>query len=364
MQSREDRKTKAVRQLAAGRALGITLLVISLAVGVSPGAASVAPVGAACPAPAAIGRPVAAWADEPIVATFSIAACDTAAGTWGVAVASRFLAVGSVVPWARGGTGAVATQAACNTTFGPRGLELMEKGLLPEEALLVLLREDSGREKRQVGLVDAHGRSATYTGKECMNWAGGLNGPGYAVQGNILTGPEVVAAMAQAFESSTGFLGDRMLAALEAGDAAGGDSRGRQSAAIYLASPGQGYGGFNDVLCDLRVDDHPQPIVELHRVYNLWRPNQLITEGYRLADQGKYAEAVARGEEAARLDPDSGQPFYHLACYHARSGDPEKAMHYLEWAVRLDAKLKKNAAQDPDLAPLRERADYRSLMEQ
>jgi len=297
------------------------------------------------------------------VATFSIAACDTVAGIWGVAVASRFFAVGSVVPWAEAGAGAVATQAFCNTTFGPRGLELLSRGLRPSEVLTVLLRPDTLREQRQVGIVDAHGRSATYTGKQCMNWAGGKSGPGYAVQGNILTGPEVVEAMARAFESSTGFLGDRMLAALAAGDSAGGDSRGHQGAAIYLASAGQGYAGYNDRFCDLRVDDNPQPLKELRRLYNVWRPTVLINEGYKLVEQGKYDQAIAKGEEAARLDPDSGQPFYHLACYQARAGNPEKAMHYLEWAVKLDATLRKAAARDSDLTPLRDRDDFRKLVQ-
>jgi uncharacterized Ntn-hydrolase superfamily protein len=298
----------------------------------------------------------------PPVATFSIAACDTAAGIWGVAVASKFLAVGSVVPWARAGAGAVATQAFCNTTFGPRGLDLLERGELPDQVLAALLQGDSLRERRQVGMVDPHGRAVTYTGTGCMAWAGGKTGRGYAVQGNILTGPEVVEAMARSFESSQGYLGDRMLAALEAGDAAGGDSRGRESAAIYLAAAGQGYGGYNDVLCDLRVDDHVSPLVELRRVYNLWRPGVLINEGYKLVEEGKFQEAIARGEEAARLDPDSGQPFYHLACYYSRAGDPDKAMHYLEWAVKLDPKLAKSAATDTDLTPLHPRSDYRKLI--
>jgi uncharacterized Ntn-hydrolase superfamily protein len=298
---------------------------------------------------------------EPI-ATFSIVACDTTAGIWGVAVASRFLAVGSVVPWARAGVGAVATQAFANTTFGPRGLDLMERGLFPSEALDVLLRQDPERERRQVGIVGLHGRSVSYTGKDCMAWAGGRSGPCYAAQGNILAGPEVVEAMADSFEISRGFLGDRLLAALEAGDAAGGDSRGHQAAAIRLAAAGRGYNGFNDVLCDLRVDDFPQPLKELRRIYNVWRPTELITEGYKLVEEGKYDEAIARGEEAARLDPDSGQPYYHLACYYARAGDSAKALHYLEWAVRLDPRLKKSAAEDPDLAPLRNKVEFKRLV--
>lgn len=300
---------------------------------------------------------------ESPVATFSIVAADTSAGIWGIAVASRFLAVGAVVPWARAGAGAVATQAFANTTFGPRGLSLMEEGASAEEALAILLENDPGRASRQVGLVDGSGAAATFTGEECMDWAGGQVGEHFAAQGNILTGPEVVEAMVRSFSESTGFLGDRLLSALEAGDAAGGDSRGRQSAALYLVAEGRGYAGFNDVLCDLRVDDHVVPLVELRRIYEVWRPAQLISEGYTLVEEERYAEAVERGEEAARLDPDSGEPYYHLACFHSRAGDAEQAMHYLEWAVRLNPDLRAQAVTDPDLRPLETREDYRRVIE-
>jgi uncharacterized Ntn-hydrolase superfamily protein len=312
------------------------------------------------------GAPVVAGttgsSSDAVVATFSIAACDTADGTWGVAVASKFLAVGSVVPWARGGMGAVATQASANTTYGPRALDLLERGLAPEEIVPILLRSDPQRDRRQFGIVDALGRSVSYTGDSCMAWAGGKTGPGYAVQGNILAGPQVVEAMARSFERSRGFVGDRMLAALAAGDSAGGDSRGRQSAAIRLAAVGRGYNGFNDVFCDLRVDDHADPLVELCRVYGLWRSVRLVNDGYRLVEAGKYPEAIALGEQAARLDPDSGEPFYHLACFHARAADPDRAMHYLQWALRLRPAMRAQATKDPDLAPLREREDFRALV--
>lgn len=303
-------------------------------------------------------------AEEPElpVATFSIVACDTAAGIWGVAVASKFFSVGSVVPWARGDVGAIATQAFANTTFGPNGLDLLEHGANAQETLEILLRQDLERERRQVGVVDAQGGSATFTGKDCMAWAGGKTGPGYSAQGNILTGPEVVDAIALTFEGTEGYLGNRLLAALEAGERTGGDSRGRQSAALRLAAVGQGYGGFNDILCDLRVDDSADPIAELKRLYGIWRPTQLITEGYRLLDEGRYDEAIARGEEAAKLDPDSGEPYYHLACYYSRSGDAKQALHYLEWALRLDPALKKQAATDTDLAPLHDDPEYQRIL--
>lgn len=209
----------------------------------------------------------------PKPSTFSIVACDPAEQVWGVAVASKFPAVGAVVPWAQAGAGAVATQSYANTSFGPRGLELMASGLSAEETLAELLKDDEGREQRQVGLVDAGGQSATFTGSECFEWAGGLTGPGYAIQGNILAGEPVVLAMQAAFVEAQGSLPARLYAALLAGDRAGGDRRGRQSAAIYVVKPQGGYGGFIDRWIDYRVDDHEDPVprlgelLELHELY-------------------------------------------------------------------------------------------------
>lgn len=216
------------------------------------------------------GAPAASPSGGP-VATFSIVARDPRAGELGVAVQSRFLAVGAVVPWARAGVGAVATQAWANPTFGPRGLELLAQGEAPEAALARLLEGDPGRERRQVALLDAQGRAAAHTGKECLPWAGAVTGEDFACLGNILAGEEVVRAMARAFRETSGDLGDRLLAALEAGQAAGGDLRGRQSAALLVVREGAGYGGLTDRYRDLRVDDHPEPIRELRRIYELHR---------------------------------------------------------------------------------------------
>lgn len=203
--------------------------------------------------------------------TFSIVALDPATGELGVAVASKFLAVGAVVPWARAGVGAVATQSYANVSYGPRGLELMAAGHSAEETLQLLLADDPDSHLRQVGIVDAQGRAATFTGEGCHAWAGGRTGGGYAAQGNILTGPEVIEAMVQAFESSSGPLAARLLAALAAGDRAGGDRRGRQSAALLVVKERGGYGGFTDRFIDLRVDDHVDPVAELERLYQIWR---------------------------------------------------------------------------------------------
>jgi uncharacterized Ntn-hydrolase superfamily protein len=203
------------------------------------------------------------------LSTFSIVAHDPEREEWGVAVQSKFLAVGAVVPWAQAGIGAVATQAHANLLFGPEGLALMAQLMTAQEALDELVASDEGRARRQVGLVDAQGLPATFTGKECMAWAGGLVGSHYAVQGNILVSGATVEAMALAYEQAKGELADRLVAALAAGQAAGGDRRGQQSAAVLVVRQGGGYGGNNDRYLDLRVDDDPAPIERLQALVDL-----------------------------------------------------------------------------------------------
>lgn len=202
--------------------------------------------------------------------TFSIIGRDDATGDVGVAVASKFLAAGAMVPYVRAGVGAVATQSYVNPTFGPRGLDLMAAGLTPDQAVDRFRGDDSDIEQRQVGLVRADGASATFTGDGCHSWAGGISAPNLAIQGNILAGPAVVDEMAAAWDRSRNDpLPARLLAALAAGDRAGGDRRGRQSAAITCAGPGRGYGGLSDDWVDLRVDDHPDPCAELARLLDI-----------------------------------------------------------------------------------------------
>lgn len=205
------------------------------------------------------------------VATFSIVGYDPQNGEWGVAVQSKFLGVGVLVPWAKAGAGAIATQSWCNTSFGPKGLELLDKGFSAKEVMEELLLEDEGREYRQVGIVDAKGGSATFSGNLCFNWAGGINGENFACQGNILVNPETVQALADTFNNAQGDLADRLVAALDAAQTAGGDSRGKQSAALLVVKDKGGYGGFNDRYVDLRVDDNPEPIKELERLLKLYK---------------------------------------------------------------------------------------------
>lgn len=304
---------------------------------------------------AATGRLAAA---PPGPSTFSIVAADPASGEVGVAVASRFFAVGTVVPWAKAGVGAVATQASANTSFGPGGLDLMARGLSAEEALKVLVRGDEGRDRRQAGLVTAAGDAATFTGSGANAWAGGRKGPGFAVQGNILVGEAVVAGMEKAFLASAGRpLAERLLAALTAGDAAGGDSRGRQSAALLVCRAKGGYNGFTDRAVDVRVDDHPDPFRELARLVGMAVVNDLWNRGWTGFMEKRYAEALTWQEEAtvrAEAQPAMlPEVVYDLAVIRLAAGRRAGAVEAARRALTLNPKLAAQAASDPDLEAIR-----------
>ena len=204
-----------------------------------------------------------------IVATFSIVAHDPQNKEWGVAVQSKVLAAASVVSWAQANAGAVATQAWANGSWGPRGLELLSRGLSAQEVVAHLVRSDENREHRQLGIVDANGEAAAYTGSQCLDWAGHVVGEGYTCQGNILASQATAEAMATRFESTAGPLSERLVDALRAAQAAGGDRRGRQSAGVLVVKEGGGYGGHTDRYIDLRVDDHQEPIEELARLLDM-----------------------------------------------------------------------------------------------
>jgi uncharacterized Ntn-hydrolase superfamily protein len=209
---------------------------------------------------------------NPVVATYSIVACDLEAGQWGVAVQSKFLAVGSVVPWADPHVGAIATQSYANPRYGPEGLALLREGRSAEETIEALTTADPDRALRQVGVVDGEGRAATFTGDECHDWAGGHTGDGYAAQGNILVSEATVDALAKTFEGNAHLeLAERLLECLAAAQAAGGDRRGQQSASLLVVEKDAGYAKLSDTIVDLRVDDHERPIAELRRVYTLHR---------------------------------------------------------------------------------------------
>jgi uncharacterized Ntn-hydrolase superfamily protein len=296
------------------------------------------------------------------VATFSIVARDSVTGELGVAVASRFFAVGTVVPWARADVGAVATQAFANTSFGWRGLDLLQMGKRPEEVLKELLSNDTDLERRQIGIVAADGSSVTYSGKECLPWAGGRHGRNYAVQGNILAGEAVVAGMEQAFLSTKGTLAERMYGALIAGDRNGGDARGKQSAALIVVKKGAGYGGFTDRAIDIRVDDHPEPFKELGRLLDYAQMNYSWNEAWTLFTQKRAAEALPHMEHAAIIAPKNPEVSYDLGVIRLAAGDSDKAMDALQKAIELNPKLKKQAAGDTDLAGLREISRFQKLI--
>jgi uncharacterized Ntn-hydrolase superfamily protein len=232
---------------------------------------------------------------DPVVATYSIAACDLDAGQWGVATQSKFLAVGSVVPWAEPQVGAIATQAYANPRYGPDGLSLLRDGLAAEEVVERLTAADTDRDQRQLGVVDGKGRGATFTGAACMDWAGGIAGDGFAAQGNILVGEETVTALARAFDATQGRpLAERLLEGLAAAQAAGGDRRGQQSAALLVVERDGGYAGLSDTLVDLRVDDHAAPVAELARLYDAHNLLFGRTEQWVAVDDELRTEIVER----------------------------------------------------------------------
>jgi len=244
----------------------------------------------------------------PLVSTFSIVARDPSNGDLGVAVQSKFPNVRVAVPYARAGVGAVATQSFSNSDFGTKGLQLLELGARPQEVLSIIGRDDKDLDDRQVGIVDASGRSATFTGKKCFDWAGGRTGENYAIQGNILVSEATVAAMEKAFLATRGSLADRLLAAIKAGAEAGGDRRGRQSAALLVVRKGASYDGKTDAYIDISVYDAKDPIAEIFRLYELQKihfersdPKDLIA----IADEdAKYLQRLLakKGFHKGRTD--------------------------------------------------------------
>jgi uncharacterized Ntn-hydrolase superfamily protein len=225
--------------------------------------------------------------------TFSIVAFDTATGEIGVAVESRAFAVGTRVPWARAGVGGIATQASTRAAFGPRGLAMLAAGIQPRDVIDSLTADDEGREDRQIGVVSAFGRAATFTGSRCSSWAGGIAGPGFAIQGNILAGPQVVREMERAYRETKGELAERLLAALAAGQQAGGDRRGQQSAALLVVRPSEQYPEYRERYVQLKVEDHARPIDELTRLYRVYEATGLAEAHARYAETYERAGRVA-----------------------------------------------------------------------
>lgn len=281
------------------------------------------------------------------VATYSIVARDPETGDLGVAVQSKFLAVGAVVPWAKAGVGAIATQAYANTQFGPEGLELLGRGMTARDAVDSLIHMDGDAASRQLGIVDAAGNAYAHTGTACQPYAGHLTGSGYTVQGNLLAGESVLTAMARTFEATQGDLADRMLAALDAGERAGGDRRGRQSAALLVVRKEGGYAGFDDRFIDLRVDDNPLPLAELRRLYSLWSQTFLFdarlrsVEAFRRdrnfsAAEREMQRLVGSMNALLRDRPDDAEVLSQVAMtLAANSIDPERALDLAKRAAKL-----------------------------
>lgn len=288
--------------------------------------------------------------------TFSIVAADPSTGEVGCAVQSKYFAVGAVVPWAKAGVGAVATQAAGVAAYGPRVLELLEAGASPAAAIERALAGDDAHETRQLGVVTAAGEAAAHTGTGCLDWAGHETGSCFAVQGNILAGPAVVAEMARAFRETEGVLAHRLVAALEAGQAAGGDRRGQQSAAIVVERAGAAAEQREgiDRTCELRVEDHPEPIAELRRllgIHERWEALRLASAHHA---PGRYEQGLAILAAAHERFPDDATVLYDLACFEALAGRRDDALAHARRALELEPGYVDMARDDADLESIRD----------
>jgi len=293
--------------------------------------------------------------------TFSIVAYDSSNGDLGVAVQSKAFAVGARVPFARAGVGAVATQALTNSSFGPRGLELLEKRLTPQQVIDSLLKTDDRPSRRQLAIVDAKSRVAVFTGDSTTDWKGSKTGVNYSCQGNLLAGQTVVDSMAAAFELTQGELAERLLAALEAGQRQGGDSRGMQSAALMVVREGGGYSGYNDRYIDLRTDDAPNPLAELHRLLNKVLAFNAILKAETFRDLKDYEKMAQEARRAVDLDPRTGYNWYQLGCYLAMGGKLAQARENLKKAFDLDENLIATARSDSDLDNLLHDEQFRKM---
>ena len=314
---------------------------------------------------AQIPGPILNEAGEEIVATFSIVARDPATGELGVAVQSRAFRAGAIVSYAKAGVGAIATQAAANQTYGPRGLELLELGLSPDEVVEHLTGSDPGRDRRQLAVIDDQGRVRAYTGTATSAWAGHLEGENFSAQGNILAGEAVVQAMAGAFESSSGPLPLRLMDALDAGEAAGGDARGKQAGGVLVVKPIGNSGRTtrtSDRWVDVRVDDHAEPFKELRRLVNMSVSRIHASEARTLAAEGRFDEAVAAQQEAIAIVPGEDQLIYGLARLYARAGDAAGAVAALEQAIEIDARWRGLAASQADFDNIRDNAEFQKLL--
>ncbi len=294
----------------------------------------------------------------PEMATFSIVARDEATGDFGVAVQSKFFNVGAVCPWAKADTGAIATQAFANYSYGPEGLKLLEQGLTAQQVVEKLTGPDEQRDRRQLAVIDAKGNVAAWTGPKCNAWAGHRSGKNYSVQGNILAGEEVVKGMERAFLDAKGTFAERLVAALQGGQDAGGDARGKQSAVLLVVRKNSLFG--SDRYVDLRVDDHPEPIRELGRLLAHYQAVPKYSQAFRIGLKDPAA-GIAAMETVLKLYEVDGDAHYNLARLYARSKNPERAVSELRRALQLNPLLWKNASTEADFTALRETEGFKKL---
>jgi uncharacterized Ntn-hydrolase superfamily protein len=275
-----------------------------------------------------------------LASTFSIVAFDSKTRNLGVAVQSRYFSVGTAVPWAQAKVGAVATQSFVNISYGPRGLKLLKKGLTVKEVIEKLTSKDKSRDYRQLGIIDGKGNPAAYTGSKCMHWAGSKIGKNYTAQGNILANERVVQNMGKKFETTKGDLADRLVAALEGGQEAGGDARGKQSAALLVVGERKSKAGYGDRLIDLRVEDDPEPIAELKRLLRLHHVYSLIDEAEEIFTQGNHKKAIATIKKAIELNPNSDDAYIDLGMTYTKMGKTQEARKAFNKAISLNPNMK------------------------
>jgi uncharacterized Ntn-hydrolase superfamily protein len=308
--------------------------------------------------------PVRAFAQEydpDLLGTFSIIARDPASGELGMAVQSKAFGAGNRAMTIKGGVAVVAHQASANPMYGALGLELLASGMTPKDALDFMLRADEGRDRRQVAILDMQGRTAAWSGPETNDWKGHRCGPNYCAQGNILAGPAVVQAMVASFEASAGPLPERLMAALDAAQAAGGDARGMQSGAIVIARPLAGSGGFSDRVLDIRVDDHKTPLAELRRLLNLWRSGQILSDANRQLTAGDITGAVAAAQKATELSPENDNAWVALAHMRLRAGQQAGALAAVRRAIELNPANARRLPLNDNFKTLRDHPDFQKL---
>lgn len=306
--------------------------------------------------------PIIEETGEEIIATFSIVARDPVTEELGVAVQSRAFRAAAIVSYAKSGVGAIATQASANQSYGPRGLELLEQGLSPDEVVTRLTNADEGRDRRQLAVIDAQGRVSAYTGSRTSDWAGHIEGDNYSVQGNILVSEEVVQAMAQAFETAEGELAERLMAALDAGQAAGGDARGKQSGGILVVKPIGDSGRTTDRWIDVRVDDHPTPFLEIRRLMNMSVSRNKTRLATQLASEGRFPDAIAAQRKAIAMRPGNDQYLYGLARLHARAGNTASAIEVLSQAIVMNERWQERARSESDFESISSDRQFRRLI--